>query len=313
MPPEREWSAVSAALLKAQEAVQADHACMYDKAVSLYKESILLLDAHVLVTLSDEEREKLMEIITMYTNRVDLIYSQIPELADNEVNINEFEFKESLPIGSLPDPAPASIYYRPFWMMRLLAQTMTRGGYMTPKLYVPRNVWFQLGAKFTAIEAKFTACETVLIYLLKLKDEDITDKNMLAKQLEEFCQQLDTVQNALARKLRYINEIKSDKQVTKLAQVGNIISKSVERLQANVMKLRIDDDSAYIELLIKIFETSQFLEQWMTKFDNEPVIISKLKRISEFFYSVMCTFVIRDFNILLERYMKKTRQSFVQI
>ena len=136
---------------------------------------------------------------------------------------------------------------------------------MTPKLYIPRNLWFQLGARFTAIEAKFSACETILIYLLKLKDEDITDTNMVAKvrffpfiflsfllsfvdmtttfikikQLEEFCQQLDNVQNALARKLRFINEIKSEKQVTKLAQVGNIISKSVERLQANVMKLRM--------------------------------------------------------------------------
>lgn len=58
---------------------------------------------------------------------------------------------------------------------------MTRGGYMTPRLYVPRNVWFQAGAKFTAIESKFTSCETILIYLQKLKQEDITDTQKLVK------------------------------------------------------------------------------------------------------------------------------------
>ena len=60
---EREWSVIATALLKSQEAVQADHAGLYDKAVSIYKEAILLLDAHVLVALSEDHREKLMEIV----------------------------------------------------------------------------------------------------------------------------------------------------------------------------------------------------------------------------------------------------------
>jgi len=89
----------------------------------------------------------------------------------------------------------------------------------------------------------------------------------------------------------------------------------MERLQANVMRLRIDDDAAYIELLVEVFETSQFMVQWLNRFENDPAsqIKDKLKRISDFFYSVLCAFVIRDFNMLLERYMKKTRHSFVHL
>jgi len=122
---------------------------------------------------------------------------------------------------------------------------------------------FQQGAKFTAIETKFTSCETLLIYLQKIKDVDPSDSNMIVKvwpisisppfrltlnwaqlnfsdqELEEFCQQLDSIQNSLARKLRFINEIKTKENVTKLAQMGNKITKSVERLQANVMRLRM--------------------------------------------------------------------------
>lgn len=305
----KEWLSIATSLTKAQEAVQADHDGNYRKAVELYKESILKLDAHVLVCVSDEEREKLIEIMTNYTNRVDLILTNIPEIASHDSKNAEFEFQESLPIGSLPEAPPVNVLFRPYWLMKLLAQTMTRGGYMTAKLYVPKNVWFQLGAKFTAIETKFTSCETILIYLQKIKDVDMGDTNMITKELEEFCQQLDQIQNSLARKLRFINEIKGKE--TKLAQMGSKITKSMERLQANVMRLRIDDDAAYIELLVEIFEISQVFPQWLTRFENEPVILGKLKRVSDFFYSVLCAFVIRDFNMLLERYMKKTRHAFV--
>jgi len=173
--------------------------------------------------------------MTSYTNRVDTILTNIPELAEsdffhssfilfifslnglssllcsNGIKNTEFEFHESLPIGvrtssslflffllavesswwlnvllkkspqSLPDAPPANVFFRPYWLMKILAVTMTRGGYMTPKLYVPKNVWFQLGAKFTAIETKFTSCETILIYLQKMKDMDMSDINMITK------------------------------------------------------------------------------------------------------------------------------------
>jgi len=35
--------------------------------------------------------------------------------------------------------------------------------------------------KFTAIETKFTSCETILIYLQKMKDMDMSDLNMITK------------------------------------------------------------------------------------------------------------------------------------
>ncbi len=40
-------------------------------------------------------------------------------------------------------------------------------------------------------------------------------------------------------------------------------------------------------------------------------MLNKLKRVSDFFYNVLCAFVLRDFAMLLERYMKKTRQSYL--
>lgn len=42
----------------------------------------------------------------------------------------------------MPDPPPASAIRRPFWLMRVLAATMRQGAYLTPKLFVPRDVWY---------------------------------------------------------------------------------------------------------------------------------------------------------------------------
>lgn len=46
---------------------------------------------------------------------------------------------------------------------------------------------------------------------------------------------------------------------SQLARLGNRLSLSVERMQANVARLKLDDDAAYIDILVRVFEESQFL------------------------------------------------------
>jgi hypothetical protein len=41
----------------------------------------------------------------------------------------------------MPEPVPAAPILRPFWLMRILAQSMRTGAYFTPRLYVPRALW----------------------------------------------------------------------------------------------------------------------------------------------------------------------------
>lgn len=45
------------------------------------------------------------------------------------------------------EPEPDNTLRRPYWVLRLLRRTVTFGGYLTPRLYVPKNVWEQDGAK----------------------------------------------------------------------------------------------------------------------------------------------------------------------
>ncbi|OUM56945.1 hypothetical protein PIROE2DRAFT_67869 [Piromyces sp. E2] len=82
---------------------------------------------------------------------------------------------------------------------------------------------------------------------------------------------------------------------------------------------KVGDISGYIEVLISLFNQAQFLVDWINYFEAmgksnkseiQYVNIHKiLSRISLFFGRVICTFVLKDFEMLLDRYLYKLRQN----
>lgn len=75
---------------------------------------------------------------------------------------------------------------RPYWLMKILSKTIRDGGYLTPKIYVPKSVWyehvwtnltclnsvtrFQYGVKISAIQTKSASWEAINESLLKIKE-----------------------------------------------------------------------------------------------------------------------------------------------
>ncbi|KAG0250305.1 hypothetical protein BG011_008497 [Mortierella polycephala] len=59
-------------------------------------------------------------------------------------------------------PPPSDPFFRCFWLMRNLEQTMTSGGFVTRKLYVPRQIWYQRTlVRLPAAETKINVCQTL--------------------------------------------------------------------------------------------------------------------------------------------------------
>jgi len=143
----------------------------------------------------------------------------IPFGINDQMSINKDSVTNSLPYSieylllekphDVPEPEmlPQKIILRPFWLMRLLSRSMFEGGYLTPRVYVPKQLWYQKGVKYVAIETKYQACINLLQHLQKIKNTNVENPSEIYEVLVVLESETSAIQNMLAKKLKYIDEI----------------------------------------------------------------------------------------------------------
>ncbi|KAM0550833.1 hypothetical protein ACHAPJ_008696 [Fusarium lateritium] len=101
------------------------------------------------------------------------------------------------------EPCPTDFMLRPFWLMRCLYQTLAhpRGGYLSSKLFVSRDVWKVKGVKLKNIEDKVANCDFLTAALLKIARVDTYDADAVLEEMQSLEGILEQVQTALTRKL----------------------------------------------------------------------------------------------------------------
>lgn len=101
------------------------------------------------------------------------------------------------------EPCPESFLLRPFWLMRNLASTLThpKGGFLTSRLFVPREVWQVKSMKIKNLEDKIANCDMLTAALGRLAYVDTYDADAIMEELESFEDVLERVQNTLGKKL----------------------------------------------------------------------------------------------------------------
>lgn len=101
------------------------------------------------------------------------------------------------------EPCPNEVMLRPFWLMRCLYQTLChpRGGYLSNKLFVPRDVWKVKGAKLKNLEEKIYNCDYLTAALQKLSRVDTYDADAVLEEMQSLEGVLEQVQAALTKKL----------------------------------------------------------------------------------------------------------------
>jgi hypothetical protein len=101
------------------------------------------------------------------------------------------------------EPCPDSYLLRPFWLMRCFYQTIAhpRGGYLSTKLFIPRDVWRVKGVKLKNIEDKIANCDLLTAALQKLGSVDTLDADAMLEEMQALEVILDQVQQQLAKKL----------------------------------------------------------------------------------------------------------------
>jgi len=137
-------------------------------------------------------------------------------MASESLPAGAYLFDTSLSIAQLPasprspssqtlalEPCPESFLLRPFWLMRAIASTLTqnKGGFLTTRLFVPREVWQTKGVKLKSVEEKVANCDLLTAALGRLAGVDTYDADALMEELQNFEEVMERVQTSLVKKL----------------------------------------------------------------------------------------------------------------
>ena len=101
------------------------------------------------------------------------------------------------------EPCPESTLLRPFWILRCIYQTLAhpRGGYISNKLFVPRDIWRVKNIKLRSVEEKVSNCDLLTAALLKLGKVDTLDADAVLEEMQFFEAVMEQVQANLTKKL----------------------------------------------------------------------------------------------------------------
>ncbi|KII93348.1 hypothetical protein PLICRDRAFT_99355 [Plicaturopsis crispa FD-325 SS-3] len=222
--------------------------------------------------------------------------------------------------------------------MNLLRATMITksGGYVTRRLHVPQEVWSQGGAKLTNLAEKVRVVEVLCSALEEVQNCSVEyfgagnvsigmalgigsigkkEGDAWIAKLEEFSSVCDGVVANFGKKLG-VGEGFVLKKTGAMSSWGNKLTRRFGELTNGK---NLDSPAAYVAGLTRLFLHAQLLDEHTRALAAQPVapsyaafplevrqtVEAKLKRSSEFFASVVLTFVIRDLSQLLDKYAKK--------
>lgn len=109
----------------------------------------------------------------------------------------------SLDLPSPLEPCPEATLLRPFWLLRCIYQTIAhpRGGYLSAKLFIPRDVWKVQNVKIKGVEEKIAVCDLVTNALAKLRKADTLDADAVLEDMQYLESVMDQAQAMLSKKL----------------------------------------------------------------------------------------------------------------
>lgn len=150
------------------------------------------------------------------------------------------------------EPCPDSYLLRPFWLMRCFYQTIAhpRGGYLSTKLFIPRDVWRVKGVKLKNLEDKIANCDLLTAALQKLASVDTLDADAMLEEMQALELVLDQVQTQLAKKLG--NEVGMHsvstlfKEATTVGEGATTEGLSRVTTQENVSKSAVSQSKSYL-------------------------------------------------------------------
>lgn len=195
---------------------------------------------------------------------------------------------------TVPDPPPTFPPRVPFWLLKLLKKVIRSGGFLTDKVYVPKPVWCQDGAKFAGLSIKTPAYEQIIIkitatiYPIEMPvDEESANIALVA--LKALMKEFSLLQNNLSKPFPFIKEMNvvtsptesrgpRSSALNSLSAVGllgkNVVKYAetqVQRIGVAILYAKISDDElqSFGNLAAEVCDRCQIIDEWIKHVEGE--------------------------------------------
>ena len=224
-----------------------------------------------------------------------------------EISLNEWTFanhRRNLNVSRFYlEKCPPSTEKRAFWLMRLLATCFNTGGFLSERLYVPKDMWMHMASRYSGKELQMAAYKRVSSRLGELSLVDLSDTQLVQRELADFEEMLYGIQKQFMKKFKYLQE----------SAVLTSNKKLVVDLDVPEKGRSVDEYLASLETML---DAPQFLDDWITYFSTKPDmtgINDSLVRISDFLLKIVCGVIMNELQINLTAYVKFYRDEFMTV
>ncbi|KPI83848.1 hypothetical protein ABL78_7114 [Leptomonas seymouri] len=212
---------------------------------------------------------------------------------------------------------PHSAFSRVFWLMRLLKRSIQQGAFLTPSLYVSRDVWLQDGgrASLRFISAKTKYMSALCSAMEPLRSmTTLGDISKTERSLRRFVDEERELRSSLDNDIGLVKDVKPQK-------------KSVWGALAKKAKSWTHQESSYdlcLTWAVNALEQGQLFERWYVYFAQAArgvspvpsgieVTLDLLQHIGVQLYTGLCVFLLHDMTVLVERYQVKCMKSVTRL
>ncbi|KAI8071721.1 hypothetical protein BC940DRAFT_155810 [Gongronella butleri] len=229
-------------------------------------------------------------------------------------------------------------------LMARLHQSMTHGGYITDRIHAPKELWHQTHMRLPHIDAKIATSDQLLTVLLRMQTRNLLDHHHCLYDLGCLEQILDQIRQSFAKGAANTSSSSSSTAngtapplpvpSTSSAYPQNAaehnnettstwsskFSKSMERMKLETTAMSTDEQvSLYIDTLIKLFALAHVFDDWRNRYMDlcqstsmekaylYDHLLQKTMMCSGTFHSIVCGFVMRDFSLFLNKWIKRTK------
>lgn len=225
---------------------------------------------------------------------------------------------QSIPLDEGRHAVPHATVLRPYWLMQTLSKSMQLGAFVTPDLYICKDVWYQEGAAavVTYVGPKVRFLSAICDALEPLQRvTSLSEKKPVIKVLETFLRTGDSAKSLFDSE---VGKSKGNATIAQRSRVERGVWEFLHKGQSMLKNWKSQQDASYnsyVAWSVNVLEQAQILHRWTQYFlqgegaASFPEVLERLHNISAFLYYSVCSFLIQDMMLLTERFTDKSRES----